>query len=153
MTKEVNLDEVLATDNLMQACEAVKRNKGSAGIDNRDIKQTQQHLAQHWLPIEEKLRTGRYSPSPVKGIYIPKANNGQRLLGIPTVPDRLIHQAIHQQLNRQFDPLFSDHSYGFRPNRSTHDAVKAAQAYYQPGKTWVVDIDLKAFLITSIMTV
>ncbi len=145
MTKEVSLKDVLSEDNLRKAFAAVKRNKGSAGVDGRDIKATQQHLKQHWLQIEAKLLAGSYSPSPVKGIYIPKANGGERLLGIPTVQDRLIQQATQQQLSGQFDRLFSEHSYGFRPQRSAHDAVKAAQQYVQEGKAWVIDIDLKAF--------
>ena len=145
MAKEVSLEDVLTDSNLSEAFKAVKRNKGSAGIDGRDIKATQQHLKQHWHQIEAKLRSVSYSPSPVKGIYIPKASGGKRLLGIPTVQDRLIHQAVQQQLSLQFDPLFSEHSYGFRPQRSAHDAVKAAQQYVQEGKAWVIDIDLKAF--------
>jgi RNA-directed DNA polymerase len=145
VTKEVSLKDVLTDSNLSEAFAAVKRNKGSAGIDGRDIKATQQHLKQHWHEIEAKLRSGGYSPSPVKGIYIPKASGGKRLLGIPTVQDRLIQQAIQQQLSQQIDPLFSEHSYGFRPQRSAHDAVKAAQRYVQEGKAWVIDIDLKAF--------
>jgi RNA-directed DNA polymerase len=145
VTKEVSLEDVLTDSNLSEAFEAVKRNKGSAGIDGRDIKATQQHLKRHWHQIEAKLRSVSYSPSPVKGIYIPKASGGKRLLGIPTVQDRLIHQAVQQQLSRQIDPLFSEHSYGFRPQRSAHDAVKAAQQYVQEGKAWVIDIDLKAF--------
>ena len=145
MTKEVSLEDVLTDSNLSDAFKAVKRNKGSAGIDGRDIKATQQHLKQHWHQIEAKLRSVSYSPSPVKGIYISKASGGKRLLGIPTVQDRLIHQAVQQQLSLQFDPLFSEHSYGFRPQRSAHDAVKAAQQYVQEGKAWVIDIDLKAF--------
>jgi RNA-directed DNA polymerase len=145
VTKEVRLEDVLSEDNLRKAFEAVKRNKGGAGIDGRGIDATQQHLRQHWHQIEAKLRSGSYSPSPVKGIQIPKASGGQRLLGIPTVQDRLIQQAIQQQLSRQVDRSFSEHSYGFRPNRSAHNAVKAAQQYVQEGKSWVIDIDLKAF--------
>lgn len=145
VTKEVSLKDVLTEGNLAEAREAVKRNKGSAGIDGRDIETTFWHLEQHWHQIEAKLRDGSYQPSPVKGIFIPKANGGKRLLGIPTVQDRIIQQAIHQQLSWQFDPLFSEHSYGFRPNCSAHDAIKAAQRYVKEGKTWVVDIDLKAF--------
>jgi group II intron reverse transcriptase/maturase len=145
VTKEVSLEDVLTDSNLSEAFKVVKRNKGSAGIDGRDIQATQQHLKQHWHQIEAKLRSGSYSPSPVKGITIPKASGGKRRLGIPTVQDRLIHQAVQQQLSLQFDPLFSEHSYGFRPQRSAHEAVKAAQQFVQEGKVWVIDIDLKAF--------
>jgi len=145
VTKEVSLEDVLTKGNLTEALDAVKRNKGSAGIDGKDIATTEQHLQRHWPQIEAKLRRGNYSPSPVKGILIPKASGGERLLGIPTVQDRMIQQAIQQQLSWQIDPLFSEHSYGFRPNRSAHDAIKAAQKYAQEGKTWVVDIDLEAF--------
>lgn len=143
--KEVSLDDVLTEGNLAEAREAVKRNKGSAGIDGKDIETSFRHLEQHWQTIEAELKAGSYSPSPVKGILIPKANGGKRMLGIPTVQDRVIQQAIHQQLSWQFEPLFSEHSYGFRPNRSAHDAIKAAQQYVKEGKTWVIDIDLKAF--------
>lgn len=145
VTKEVSLEDVLTESNLAEAREAVKRNKGSAGIDGKDIETSFRHLEQHWQTIEAKLKAGSYSPSPVKGIIIPKANGGERRLGIPTVQDRMIQQAIHQQLSWQFEPLFSEHSYGFRPNHSAHDAIKAAQQYVKEGKTWVIDIDLKAF--------
>jgi group II intron reverse transcriptase/maturase len=143
--KEVTLTEVLSAGNLAEALEAVKRNRGAAGIDGKDIEATERHLQTHWNQIEAKLRAGHYRPSPVKGIYIPKASGGQRLLGIPTVQDRIIQQAIQQQLGWVFDPTFSAHSYGFRPNRSAHGAVKAAQHYVASGKEWVIDLDIEAF--------
>ncbi len=148
MTKEVTeitLANVLEENNLRTAFAAVKRNKGVAGIDNKSIEETAEHLNRHWKQIGGKLQTGHYSPSPVKGILIPKASGGERLLGIPTVQDRFIQQAIQQQISMVFEPLFSEYSFGFRPNRSTHDAIKLAQQYVESGKDWVIDMDIKAF--------
>lgn len=131
--------------NFEEAFDAVKRNKGAAGIDRRSILETAQHWQQHGSQIEEKLKAGTYVPSPVLGVTIPKADGGERLLGIPTVQDRVISQAIQQVLSLLFDRDFSDSSYGYRPYRSAKDAVKQAQAFVQQGKTWVVDIDISAF--------
>ncbi|MDQ7089225.1 MAG: group II intron reverse transcriptase/maturase [Methylococcales bacterium] len=127
------------------AFEAVKRNKGAAGIDRKSILETVQHWEQYGTQIEEKLIEGTYVPSPVLGVMIPKPNGGERLLGIPTVQDRVIQQAIQQELTTIFDSGFSDSSYGYRPFRSTHDAVKQAQAFVKQGKTWVIDIDISKF--------
>jgi group II intron reverse transcriptase/maturase len=142
---EQTMDEVLARENLRKAYRAVKRNQGSAGIDGRTIEQTGVHLRQHWGQIGEKLKAGTYLPSPVRGVSIPKASGGTRLLGIPTVQDRLIQQATGQILSERAEPNFSVHSYGFRPGKSAHDAVRAAQAIVKAGKTWVVDLDISAF--------
>ena len=131
--------------NLQEAYDAVKRNKGAAGIDGKSIAETEQHLQRNWPQIEAKLRAGSYVPSPVKGVKIPKPGGGERLLGIPTVQDRIIQQAVQQILTRSFDRGFSHFSYGFRPYLSAHDAVKQAQAFVQQGKSWVVDIDIRAF--------
>jgi len=128
-----------------QAFDVVKRNKGAAGIDGKSISETVQHWQKHGVQIEEKLITGTYIPSPILGVEIPKPNGGVRLLGIPTVQDRVISQAIQQELSLIFDKGFSDSSYGYRPLRSTHDAVKQAQIFVKQGKTWVVDIDISAF--------
>ena len=104
MAKEVSLEDVLTDSNLSEAFKAVKRNKGSAGIDGRDIKATQQHLKQHWHEIEAKLRSVSYSPSPVKGIYIPKASGGKRLLGIPTVQDRSEERRVGKECRSRWSP-------------------------------------------------
>lgn len=144
MTDET-MQAVLDRSNLKKAYRAVRRNQGAAGVDGKSIQQTAAHLRHHWPTIATKLAEGRYTPHAVRGVIIPKPNGGERLLGIPTVQDRLIQQAIAQVLGQRFEPLFSDHSYGFRPKRSAHDAIKAAQAYLRAGKSWVVDLDISAF--------
>jgi RNA-directed DNA polymerase len=141
----VPLEAVLSTENLLAAWLRVKANQGAAGVDGKDVRQTAHHLKEHWGTIASKLREGTYQPAAVRAVEIPKPNGGVRTLGIPTVQDRLIQQALHQQLSPLWEAEFSDHSYGFRPNRSAEDAVRAAQGYILAGKTWVVDIDLKGF--------
>jgi len=131
--------------NFDEAFASVRRNKGAAGIDGKSILETVQHWQQHGIQIEAKLKSGVYVPSPVLGVKIPKPDGGERLLGIPTVQDRVIQQAIQRILMPIFDRGFSDSSYGYRPYLSTHDAVKQAQIFVQQGKTWVVDIDISAF--------
>lgn len=143
--EEVKLEAVLSQENLKRAWAAVKRNEGAAGVDGKTIHATQTHLKQHWPGIREKLLNGSYQPAAVRAVEIPKANGGSRMLGIPTVQDRLLQQALHQRLSDVFEPQMSEHSYGFRPNRSAHDAVTAARGYVTQGKSWVVDIDLKSF--------
>jgi len=144
-TAEVTLEAVLSRGNLVRAWKAVKRNGGAAGVDRKTIDATWSHLKQHWAGIREKLLAGTYRPAAVLAQEIPKASGGSRLLGIPTVQDRLIQQALHQVLLGAFDGGMSEHSYGFRPGRSAHDAVRAARGYVAQGKVWVVDIDLKSF--------
>jgi group II intron reverse transcriptase/maturase len=139
------LQAALTRDNLLQAWKRVKANKGSAGADGLDIDQTAGHLKTAWPEIRERLLRGSYRPSPVRRVTIPKPDGGQRELGIPTVTDRLIQQALLQVLQPLLDPSFSEHSYGFRPGRRAHDAVKAAQAYVQSGRRVVVDVDLEKF--------
>lgn len=128
-----------------EAWQAVKRNNGSAGVDRKSVGETQAHLAIHWPGIREKLLQGTYRPAAVKAVEIPKPNGGVRGLGIPTVQDRLIQQAMHQILSAALDGQMSEHSYGFRPGRSAQDAVEAARGYVRKGKQWVVDIDLRSF--------
>lgn len=142
---ELTLEKVLARENLRAAWLSVKANRGAPGVDRMDIEQSAQHIREHWDSIEAKLRAGDYRPAAVRTVEIPKASGGKRLLGIPNVLDRMIQQAIHQVLSPAWELEFSDHSYGFRPGRSAHDAVRAAQSYVQAGKRWVVDIDLKNF--------
>jgi group II intron reverse transcriptase/maturase len=139
------LEAVLARDNLRQAWKRVKANKGAAGVDGLDIEQTARHLVTAWPTIREHLLRGTYRPSPVRRVTIPKPDGGQRELGIPTVTDRLIQQALLQVLQPILDPTFSEHSYGFRPGRRAHDAILAAQGYIQSGRKIVVDVDLEKF--------
>lgn len=143
--KPIELEAMLQRDNLLQAWKAVRRNKGAAGVDGMTIEQTWQHLKQHWPAIKDKLLAGSYRPAAVRCVTIPKPNGGSRTLGIPTVQDRLIQQAMQQVLSAALDGTMSDHSYGFRPGRSAHDAIEAARGYVAAGKSWVVDIDLKSF--------
>jgi len=139
------MDEVVTDENRVRALEAVKRNRGSAGIDGMKTTELENHLQVHWGRIRAKLLAGTYVPSPVRRVEIPKLNGGTRMLGIPTVQDRLIQQMMLQVLTAIFDPTFSEHSYGFRPGRSAQDAVRAAQQYAQGGKDWVVDFDITKF--------
>jgi group II intron reverse transcriptase/maturase len=144
---DVDLLEVMLTrENLVRAWKRVKANKGAAGIDGRSIAETWEWLkADGWTITREQLRTGTYQPQPVRPAEIPKPNGGKRELGIPTVLDRLIQQAMLQVLTPLFDPHFSDSSYGFRPKRSAHDALREAKKYVEQGGGWVVDIDLEKF--------
>lgn len=144
-TQARKLEQILSRENLEMAWSVVKHNDGAAGVDRKTISATDEHLKQHWPDILDKLMAGQYKPAAIRAVQIPKANGGIRTLGIPTVQDRLIQQAIHQVLSAELDPLMSEHSYGFRPNRSAHDAVSAARAHIAQGKSWVVDIDLKSF--------
>ena len=139
------MGKILDGDNLRRAQAAVKRNKGGPGVDGMTVDKITAHLRQHWPAIRDKLETSRYQPTVIKGVKLPKPGGGERLLGIPTVQDRIIQQAVQQQLSVIFEPTFSDHSYGFRPGRSAHDAIRRAQGYVKAGKDWVVDIDIKAF--------
>jgi len=135
----------LARENLQRAFKRVKANKGAAGVDGLDITQTARHLVTAWPAIREQLLSGTYRPSPVRRVTIPKPDGGERELGIPTVTDRLIQQALLQVLQPILDPTFSEHSYGFRPGRRAHDAVLTAQSYVQSGRRIVVDVDLEKF--------
>jgi len=137
--------QALSRPNMLAALKRVRKNKGSPGIDGMTVKELPDWLREHWLRVREELLAGTYRPRPVKRQLIPKSGGGQRLLGIPTVLDRLIQQALLQVLQPQFDPTFSEHSHGFRPRRSAHDAVREAQRYVQSGRRIAVDVDLKSF--------
>lgn len=137
------LQAALTKENLRRAFKRVRANKGAAGVDGLDINQTSLHLARP--RIREQLLAGTYRPSPVRRVTIPKPDGGERELGIPTMTDRLIQQALLQVLQPILDPTFSEHSYGFRPGKRAHDAVLAAQAYVQSGLRVVVDVDLSKF--------
>jgi RNA-directed DNA polymerase len=139
------LEAALTRENLKAAWKRVKANKGAAGVDGLDIEQTAQLLRTSWPQTRQALLAGTYRPQPVRKVMIPKSDGSQRELGIPTVLDRLIQQALLQVLQPLIDPTFSEHSHGFRPGRRAHDAVKAARAYVQAGKRVVVDVDLAKF--------
>jgi RNA-directed DNA polymerase len=139
------LEAALTRENLRRAFKRVRANRGSAGVDGLDIDQTARLLVTEWPVIREQLLRGTYRPSPVRRVTIPKPDGGQRELGIATVTDRLIQQALLQVLQPLLDPSFSEHSYGFRPGRRAHDAVLAAQSYVQSGRRVVVDVDLEKF--------
>lgn len=139
------LAQAFARENMQRAWKRVKANKGSAGIDGLDISQTAEHLQWAWPELRQQLLEGSYRPQPVRRVGIPKPDGSERELGIPTVTDRLIQQALLQVLQPLIDPTFSEHSYGFRPGRRAHDAVLAAQRYAQQGYHIVVDVDLSKF--------
>ena len=139
------LEAALTRENLKRAFKRVRANKGAAGVDGLDIDQTSRHLVTAWPVIREQLLKGTCRPSPVRRVTIPKPDGGERELGIPTVTDRLIQQALLQVLQPILDPTFSEHSYGFRPGRRAHDAVLAAQSHVQSGLRVVVDVDLEKF--------
>lgn len=139
------MEEVVRDENLEAAVKAVKRNHGAPGIDHMKTTELERHLQAHWEKIRAKLLAGKWVPSPVRRVEIPKPNGGVRTLGIPTVVDRTIQQMLLQVLTPIYEPQFSEHSYGFRPGRSAADAVKAAQQYVQEGKEWVVDLDITKF--------
>lgn len=139
------LESVLARENLQRALKRVKKNRGSPGIDGMTVRELGPWLRDHWLEVKASLLAGTFRPSAVKRREIAKPGGGVRKLGIPTVLDRFIQQAILQVLQPLFDPTFSDHSYGYRPGRSAHGAVRRAQGYIQEGRRIVVDVDLKSF--------
>ncbi|MCE3264225.1 MAG: ltrA [Pseudoduganella sp.] len=139
------LQAALRRENLLQVFKCVRANKGAARVDGRDIDETSRYLAVAWSEIREQLLAGTYRPSPVRRVMIPKPGGGERELGIPTVMDRLIQQALLQVLQPILAPTFSEHSYGFRPGRRAQDAVLAARAYVQNGRRIVVDVDLAQF--------
>jgi RNA-directed DNA polymerase len=140
------MEAICDSDNIEAALRAVVRNKGAPGVDGITVQQLPGILEARWSEIENQLLQGRYQPQPVRRVKIPKPAGGTRNLGIPTVIDRVIQQAVLQRLQPQWDPTFSKHSYGFRPGRSAHQAVAQAQAHVIEGYQFVVDIDLAKFL-------
>jgi len=139
------MEAVVARENLLRAYQQVMSNKGAAGIDQMTVEQLKPYLQEHWVKIKEYLLKGEYQPQPVRCVEIPKPQGGMRQLGIPTVVDRLIQQALHQVLSPIFEPGFSESSYGFRPGRSAHQAVQQARRYVAEGRWWLVDLDLEKF--------
>jgi len=142
---EALMEEVVAGENLPEAVKRVIRNRGSPGVDGMSVWELRSYLKTDWPRIRDQLLEGTYKPQPVKRVEIPKPSGGTRNLGIPTVIDRVIQQAFLQVLQKRLDPGFSDHSYGFRPGRSAHQAIERAQGYIQEGHHFVVDIDLEKF--------
>lgn len=139
------MEKIVSRGNMMAAYSRVVSNKGAPGVDDMSVTALKGYLQEEWLRIKEELLAGTYHPQPVRKVEIPKPGGGTRMLGIPTVLDRLIQQAVQQVLNPLFDPDFSESSYGFRPKRSAHQAVKAALKHVESGLRWVVDIDLEKF--------
>lgn len=139
------MNHILSHDNVELALKRVEKNKGSHGVDGMSVEELRPYLGQNWVSLSQTLLEGTYQPQPVRRVEIPKPDGGVRLLGIPTVLDRFIQQAIAQVLTRMYDPTFSQSSYGFRPGKQGHSAVKSARRLIETGHTWVVDIDLEKF--------
>jgi RNA-directed DNA polymerase len=139
------LERILSSENLRAALKQVERNKGSAGVDGMPVTKLREHLKKHWQKLRASILDGTYRPSPALRIEIPKPNGGKRFLGIPTVVDRFIQQAIMQVLQSIWDPTFSEFSYGFRPGRSAHQAIHQAQKFIRQGYCWVADLDIEKF--------
>ena len=139
------MERILSRENLLNALKRVERNGGSHGVDKMSTQNLRSYIVEHWDELRKSLQQGTYEPQPVRRVEIPKPNGGVRLLGIPTVIDRFIQQAITQTLTPIYDPTFSENSYGFRPQRRGHDAVRKAKGYIEDGYRWVVDIDLEKF--------
>ena len=147
VTNEI-LEKILSRDNMNLAYKKVKANKGASGIDDMQVDELLQYLKENGDQIREDIRKGEYNPKAVRRVEIPKADGSKRKLGIPTVVDRVIQQAIAQQLSKIYEPIFSENSYGFRPNRSCHDAILRAKEIMNDGYKWVVDLDLEKFFDT-----
>ena len=142
------LEKILSRDNMNLAFKRVKANKGASGIDNMTVDELLQYLRENGEQIKESIREGRYNPKAVRRVEIPKTDGSKRKLGIPTVVDRVIQQSVAQQLSKIYEPIFSENSYGFRPNRSCHDAILKAKEIMNNGYNWVVDLDLEKFFDT-----
>ena len=139
------LEKILSDENIRLAKKRVYANKGAGGVDGVTVRELDEYLSKNWTSIKQEIRERKYRPQPVLRVEIPKPSGGVRKLGIPTVVDRTIEQAITQVLSPIFEPLFSDHSYGFRPNRSCEQAIRKLLEYFNEGYTWIVDIDLEKF--------
>ncbi len=139
------LSEITDLKNLVSALRKVITNKGSAGVDGMDVEELRMWFNSHYRELQAQLMSGTYQVTAVREVSIPKPNGGNRKLGIPTVKDRLVQQAISQVLSKRYEPIFSDYSYGFRPNRNAHQALRKAGDYVAEGKSWIVDIDLASF--------
>lgn len=142
------IDQILSQSNLKEAIKRVKANKGAAGVDKRTIYEIDDYFKKHQVEIKQSIRAMKYKPQAVRRVYIPKANGKKRPLGIPTVVDRVIQQAISQVLMKIYDPEFSAYSYGFRPKRSAHDAMEQVLEYLDEGYQWVIDLDIEKYFDT-----
>lgn len=142
------IDQILSQSNLKEAIKRVKANKGAAGVDKRTIYEIDDYFKKHQVEIKQSIRAMKYKPQAVRRVYIPKANGKKRPLGIPTVVDRVIQQAISQVLKKIYDPEFSAYSYGFRPKRSSHDAMEQVLEYLDEGYQWVIDLDIEKYFDT-----
>ena len=142
------IDRILGRENMLRALKAVKRNKGAAGIDKVTVGELDEYFRQHWAEMKADILNKKYKPQPVRRVYIPKSNGKKRPLGIPTVADRVIQQAIAQELVKIFDPTFSDYSHGFRPQRSCHTAMEQVLQNLNDGYEWVVDLDIEKYFDT-----
>src|ERR1700744_3065746 len=143
--KSSMLEQILDRRNVERALEQVIGNKGAAGVDGMQTEELRGYLNDNWQSLRAGILEGNYQPNAVRKLEIPKQNGGKRMLGIPTVLDRLIQQAISQWLTPKYDEQFSTNSYGFRPNKNAHQAVMQAQAYVKEGKEWIVELDLEKF--------
>lgn len=139
------LEEILSKENMTRAYKRVTENKGAGGIDGMRVEELKSHMQKNWEVIKAELTEGKYIPKAIREVEIPKPNGGVRKLGIPTVTDRLIQQAISQELTKLYDPTFSESSYGFRPGKSAHDAVRRAEELINEGNVYVVELDLENF--------
>jgi group II intron reverse transcriptase/maturase len=139
------MEQVVGRENMLAALKRVKENKGAPGIDGVTVDQLEDLIRARWPQIKEQLLAGAYKPQPIRRVEIPKPDGGVRVLGIPTVMDRLLQQALLQVLTPIFDPAFSEASYGFRPGKRGHDAVRRARRYVEEGYEWVVDLDIEKF--------
>jgi len=139
------LEQVLDRRNIEKALKQVMRNKGTGGVDGMQTEDLRAYLNENWQSLCADILSGSYKPSPVRKVEIPKPNGGKRMLGIPTVLDRLVQQAIRQWLTPKYEEQFSKHSYGFRPNKRAHQAVMQAQVYIKAGKDWIVELYLEKF--------
>ena len=142
------MDLILSEGNLKRAIRSVKKNKGAPGIDKMTVGELDEYFRQHGNEIREQIFAKQYKPQPVRRVYIPKANGKQRPLGIPTVVDRVIQQAVAQVLVKGYEPRFSQHSYGFRPNRDCHMAMAQVLEYLNEGYEWVIDLDIEKYFDT-----
>ena len=142
------IEKILSEENLQKAIRKVKKNKGAPGVDKMTVQEVEEWFNQYKEELISKIVNKQYKPMPVKRVYIPKPNGKQRPLGIPTVVDRVIQQAMLQVLSEIYEPIFSDHSYGFRPNRSAHMAMEEVLGYLNDGYEWIVDLDIEKFFDT-----
>jgi retron-type reverse transcriptase len=145
------MEQVLSRENLLEALHRVERNKGSHGVDGMQVSELRPYIMEHWQEIRTSLLEGAYQPQPVRRVEIPKPNGGKRKLGIPTVMDRLIQQALNQALMPIFDPEFSENSYGFRQRKQAHQAVRKARSYIKEGYKGVIDMTWKSSSTRSTM--